>query len=66
MFMDDILQLGSVGDEVKILQEKLKILGFYNAVITGSFGLSTEVGVRAFQEAYELEVTGMVDDNTWN
>ena len=43
------LQLGDTGDSVKILQEKLKILGFYNALITGIFGVSTEVGVRTFQ-----------------
>ena len=64
--MNDILELGSIGDDVKILQEKLKILGFYNAIVTGSFGLSTEVGVKAFQEQYGLNVTGIVDNETWN
>ena len=59
------LQLGDTGDEVKILQEKLKILGFYNALITGSFGLSTEVGVKAFQKEYGLEETGIVDNEMW-
>ena len=44
--MYENLKLGDMGDNVKILQEKLKILGFYNALITGSFGLSTEEGVK--------------------
>ena len=63
--MDINLQLGDTGDNVKILQEKLKILGFYNAVITGSFGPSTEVGVRAFQKEYNLEETGIVNNEMW-
>ena len=59
------LQLGSSGDTVRILQEKLKILGFYNPIITGDFGLATEVGVKAFQKEYGLLETGVVDDNMW-
>ena len=59
------LKLGSFGDSVKILQEKLKILGFYNALITGSFGLSTEIGVKAFQKKVGIEESGIVDNATW-
>ena len=59
------LQLGDTGDNVKILQEKLKIVGFYNAIITGSFGLATEVGVKAFQKEYNLEQTGIVNNQMW-
>ncbi len=59
------LQLGDSGENVKILQEKLKILGFYNPVITGSFGLATEEGVKAFQREYDLEETGIVDNEMW-
>ena len=60
------LQLGSSGDDVKILQEKLKILGFYNAVVTGIFGVSTEVGVLAFQKEFGLEETGIVNAEMWD
>lgn len=60
------LQQGDTGEDVKILQEKLKILGFYNPMITGSFGLATKQGVEAFQEKYNLEVTGVVNQETWN
>ena len=63
--MYENLQLGDTGNSVKILQEKLKILGFYNAVITGSYGLATEEGVSAFQRAVGLEETGNVNQSTW-
>ena len=63
--LDENLQLGDSGDNVRILQEKLRILGFYNAIITGNFGLSTEVGVEAFQRQYGLEETGIVNDEMW-
>ena len=64
--LEETLKYGSTGEDVKILQEKLKILGFYNALITGSFGLATEEGVKALQEAFGLEQTGIVDNNLWN
>ncbi len=63
--MYETLQLGDIGDDVKILQEKLKRLDYYNALITGSFGLSLEAGVRAFQKDNQLPITGIVDDETW-
>ncbi len=60
------LMLGDTGEQVKILQEKLKILGFYPAMITGSFGEATEQGVIAFQRANQFDATGVVDEETWN
>ena len=58
------LKLGDTGNDVKILQEKLKILGYYSALITGSFGLSTLEGVKAFQKEVGLPDTGVVDEQT--
>ncbi len=63
--MYENLQLGDTGDRVKTLQEKLKILNLYNPVISGSFGLATEEGVRLFQRQVGLEETGIVDYATW-
>ena len=63
--LEENLQLGSTGEQVKTLQEKLKILEFYNALVTGSFGLSTEVGVKALQKELGLEETGIVDNELW-
>ena len=62
----EILKLNSTGNRVKMVQEKLKILGFYHALVNGIYGLATEEGVRAFQEQYNLQVTGEVDEATWN
>ncbi len=61
----EALQLGSTGENVKILQEKLKILGFYKGIITGSFGLSTEIGMRAFQTSAGLGETRALNEETW-
>lgn len=61
-----ILEFGSTGDNVKILQEKLKLLNYYSGAITGSFGSSTEDAVIKFQQEYNLNVTGYVDLLTWN
>ena len=63
--LENNLKLGDTGESVKQLQEKLKILGFYNAMITGSFGLSTEMSVKAFQKEYVLDETGVVDNEMW-
>ena len=63
--MYENLVLGSSGDNVVILQEKLKRLGFYNPVINGEFGLATEEGVKAFQRSVGLSDTGVVDGDTW-
>lgn len=59
------LQLGSTGNEVRILQQLLKILGLYAASITGSFDETTRTAVLTFQEENSLEQTGIVDQETW-
>jgi len=64
--LENELKMGDTGDSVKILQEKLKLLGFYNALVMGSFGLSTEVGVKAFQNEFGLEATGIVNNEMWD
>lgn len=63
--MYENLQLGDTGEDVKILQEKLKILGFYNPIITGEYGLATEEGVSAYQRSRNIRETGRVDEETW-
>ena len=63
--MYENLQIGDIGDSVKILQEKLKILGLYNAIINGYFGLATQMGVRAFQRGVGLPETGDMNEQTW-
>ena len=53
-----ILKLGSVGNEVKAIQEKL------NLKIDGIFGSITEEAVKDFQGPNGLEVDGIVGANT--
>ena len=60
-----ILKEGDTGNSVIILQNKLKILGFYDASVTGSFDFVTEMAVEKFQREYGLDVTGIVNYETW-
>ena len=53
-----ILKLGSRGNEVKVLQEKL------NLKADGIFGTLTEEAVKDFQRSNGLEVDGIVGANT--
>lgn len=63
--MNEKLEIGDTGDNVVILQEKLKMIGLYNPIITGSFGLATEEGVKAFQREVGIDDTGVVNNETW-
>ena len=53
-----VLKLGSRGNEVKLLQEKL------NLKTDGIFGPLTEEAVKDFQRSNGLEVDGIVGNNT--
>jgi len=59
-------RLGSKGDEVRRIQEKLKSEGFYKGPIDGDFGGGTEAAVKAFQKKNGLSVDGIVGSITWN
>jgi len=65
------LQLNSCGEEVQKLQNELnKIRGSYPAIplITNPNGIydnNTANAVRTFQSIFDLNVTGIVDYNTW-
>jgi len=58
------LTRGSEGDEVRILQERLRIAGFYYGNANGIFGPITEDAVKEFQAAYNLDVDGIVGPST--
>jgi putative chitinase len=55
-----LLKVGSKGDEVKQLQEKLGLSA------DGSFGPGTEKAVKAWQTANGLTADGLVGDGTWS
>lgn len=54
-----LLRLGSSGEEVKKLQEKLGV------DIIGKFGPKTEAAVKGWQSAHGLTPDGVVGDATW-
>lgn len=61
---------GSVGSDVRVLQEKLNKKGYrgQNGLpleVDGEFGMNTLFAVRAFQLAKGLEVDGIVGPKTW-
>lgn len=53
------LQLGDTGDGVSQLQRRLTELYYYSGNISGNFGESTQAAVKAFQEDFGLEATGV-------
>ncbi|HHU09609.1 MAG TPA: peptidoglycan-binding protein, partial [Intrasporangiaceae bacterium] len=54
-----VLRRGSLGEEVRLLQQALKI------GVDGSFGPGTEQAVRAFQTQHKLTVDGAVGSQSW-
>ena len=53
-------RLGDRGADVRLLQEKLRELGFLDGAADGVFGQGTDAAVRAFQEAHGLDADGIV------
>lgn len=65
------LELGSSGNDVRTMQIYLnRISRNYPAIpkipeADNNFGVATEEAVRAFQEIFGLEPTGIIDEATW-
>jgi peptidoglycan hydrolase-like protein with peptidoglycan-binding domain len=62
--VSSVLQVGSTGGEVKILQAGLNGKG-YPLVGDGVFGQATDAAVRQFQSDRGLQVDGIVGPQTW-
>ncbi len=67
----NVLQFGDTGIGVSTLQYYLAFLGFFlpqlpPIAITGNFDIDTRNAVYAFQNYAGLDVTGIVDRDTWN
>lgn len=59
----EVLKIGSKGERVKKLQEKLNKFG-YNLAVDGIFGVSTEIALYDFQIRNKINTTKIADDTT--
>ncbi|MCX7904927.1 MAG: peptidoglycan-binding protein, partial [Caloramator sp.] len=59
-----VLRSGAVGEDVRQLQQALKILGYFKYSTTTKFGSTTLNAVIAFQKANKLNANGIVDKKT--
>jgi peptidoglycan hydrolase-like protein with peptidoglycan-binding domain len=55
---------GDEGEDVRTLQQRLRVAGFYYGNATGIFGPITEEAVKRFQTAYKLDADGIVGPAT--
>ena len=60
------LKEGSEGKAVRVMQQKLKNLGYYKGSVDGSFGSSTADAVKAFQKGNGLKADGAAGGDTLN
>lgn len=58
------LRRGNRGDEVKVLQQQLKDLGFDPGPVDGIFGGGTETALKAFQRRAGITVDGLAGGQT--
>lgn len=60
-----VCRLGSKGDEVRQIQQKLNELNLYSGPLDGIFGGGTESAVKVFQQRKGLKADGSVGPITW-
>lgn len=58
------LAIGSVGEDVKVLQAQLKKLGYYDGIPDGQFGESTRDAVIQFQQEKNVLADGIAGSQT--
>ena len=61
---DTYLELGDSGSQVKILQNRLIVLGYLSGTADGEFGETTEAAVKAFQSRNGLDNDGVAGPTT--
>ncbi len=59
------LYYGSTGEDVSLVQTKLRNWGYYHGPVDGYYGGSTYQAVRLFQRKNGLKVDGIVGKKTW-
>lgn len=65
-FAGRVIRMGSQGNEVRTVQQRLQILGYYRGDIDGVYGPITEQAVRAFQKDQGLDPDGIFGALTLN
>lgn len=60
------LKNGDIGSDVKMVQQSLKALGYYNGYPDGKYGKLLETSVKKFQKDNLIKQTGMVGIVTHN
>lgn len=59
------LSAGNTGDSVRRLQATLKLLGFYQGEVDGTYSPTTQAAVSQFQSAAGISVDGIAGPSTW-
>ena len=57
-------KIGSRGDEVRRIQQKLKALGFFEGAVDGIYGVKTQSAVRRFQKSVGITADGIAGTKT--
>lgn len=65
VFAAPTLKRNSEGQEVLVLQKKLKQIGYNIRETDGVYGSETEQAVSAFQRDQNIKITGVVTSSTW-
>ena len=60
------LKKGDIGEDVRLLQEKLRNAGFYKGSIDSVFSSSTEQSIMDFQKHINIKPDGKIGISTWN
>ena len=64
--VEALLEPGDSGDQVRELQSRLKQLQWYEPKISGDYDETTREAVSGFQGKRGFEVTGVLDQATWD
>ena len=56
------IEIGTKGEEVRALQQRLIALGYLEGSADGTFGEQTQSAVKALQNSHELEANGIVTE----
>lgn len=59
-----VVAYGEHNEAVRVLQQKLNYLSYYDKEVDGEFGIFTEYALKKMQEEHDLSITGKADQET--